>query len=120
MQPCAIGGTGHGQVQQLAGSTVADAINAVSHTDKAPLLLGLVLVLAQADGTGSLDAFHSLNDVAGVCSNGVEVICFDHSLCNSFHDLSLLLELQQPGPACSRLSFTRSPHKMQAFLFSLW
>ena len=90
MEPGAVGGAGHGQVQQLAGCAVADAVNAVTHADKAPLLLRLMLVLAQTDGTGFLGALHGLNDVAGVRGNGVKVIGFDHGLCNSFHGLFLL------------------------------
>ena len=85
MQPCAVGSAGHGQIQQLAGGTVADAVHTIALADKAPLLLGLVVILAQTDSATILAAFHCLNDVAGVSGNGIKAVGFDHGLCYGFH-----------------------------------
>ena len=89
MQPCAVGGAGHHQVDELAGGAVADTVNAVALADESPLLLGLVLVLAQTDVASVLDALHSLNDAAGLGGDGVEAVCFDNGLCHRFHKFSL-------------------------------
>ena len=85
VQPGAVGSAGHGQIQQLAGGTVADAVHAIALTDKAPLLLGLVVVLAQTDSAAVLAALHCLNDVAGVGGNGIKAVGLNHSLCYGFH-----------------------------------
>ena len=85
MQPGAIGGAGHHQVDQLAGCAVADAVHAVTLAHKGPLLLGLVLVLAQADIAAVGGLLHGLNDTAALGSDGIEAICLDHGLRYSFH-----------------------------------
>ena len=85
MQPGAVGSAGHGQIQQLAGGAVADAVHAIALADKAPLLLGLVVILAQTDSAAVLAALHCLNDVAGVSGNGIKAVGLDHSLCYGFH-----------------------------------
>ena len=85
VQPSAVGGAGHGQIQQLAGGAVADAVHAIALADKAPLLLGLVVILAQTDSAAVLAALHCLNNVAGVGGNGIKAVGLDHSLCYGFH-----------------------------------
>jgi len=52
---------------------------------KAQLLLGLVLVLAQADIAAVGGLLHGLNDTAALGSDGIEAICLDHGLRYSFH-----------------------------------
>ena len=89
MQPGAVGGAGHHQVEEFAGSAVADAVDTVPYADERPLLFGLVVVFAQTNGLLVLSGSSRLNDAAGAGSDGVKTICFDHSLCNSFHDNSL-------------------------------
>ncbi len=85
VQPCAVGSAGHGQIQQLAGGTVADAVHTIALADKAPLLFGLVVILAQTDSAAVLAALHCLNDIAGVSGNGIKAVGLDHSLCYGFH-----------------------------------
>lgn len=72
MEPGAVGGAGHHQVDEFAGGAVADTVNAVALADESPLLLGLVLVLAQTDVAAVLDTLHSLNDAAGLGGDGVK------------------------------------------------
>ena len=98
VEPGAVCGAGHHQVDELAGGAVADTVNAVALPDESPLLLGLVLVLAQTDVAAVLDALHSLNDAAGLGGDGVEAVCFNDSLCHRFHKISLRIPGQDlPG-----------------------
>ena len=59
VEPGAVCGAGHHQVDELAGGAVADTVNAVALADESPLLLGLALVLAQTDVAAVLDALHT-------------------------------------------------------------
>ena len=82
VQPGAVGGAGHHQVHELAVGTVADTVNAVPHPDECPLLLGLVVILAQADVTAVLCVLHSLDHAASLGSNGIKTIRLNDGLCN--------------------------------------
>lgn len=81
----AVCSTSHHQVDQLAIGTVADTVHTLTHTDKGPLLLRLVLILAKADIPAILYTFHCLDHIPGLGCDRIKAFRLDHRLCNSFH-----------------------------------
>src|SRR5699024_6682490 len=90
LQPGAVGGARHGQVDHLAIGPAVDAVAVLAHAVEKPLLFGLVLVLAQPQlrAAGAVVA-HIADDVAAGRSDGVGAAGFDQGLFDCSHVLSL-------------------------------
>ena len=129
MEPGAVGGARHHQVHQFAAGPVPDAVHAVPHPVKGPLLFGIMVIFAQTDVRAVFSVFHRLDHAAGSADDGIIAAGLDHGLFHGFHVVpslpcltsqSVLQRISQIIPLCvislKRSGFPLSDYTETRFL----